>query len=325
MLEWILPLVALPESYVLSRWLCRYLRGRGMTVPDAHKMGNPQVSRPGGPAIVISLLTPLVILYFLTGSIQIVSFALSVVIAFAVGFVDDLRALSGPVKVGLVVVSALPLLALHTYSVVMPFPFAGHIRLSTIYPVLILIALPVTANAFNMIDVYNGLVSGFTAIATVPLIIDFIFTGQLIPSLMALALLLATAGFYPLHRNPAKLFPGDSGTLALGAAYGAVAIIGHAEFIAVVALLPAVLNSFYVISSVGGLVEHRKMKKRPVVLDKEFKLNAARDPDAPMTLTRMMLADGPLTESEVTRRILYLEAFSASLAILTFFLLGVRI
>src|SRR5579875_3631131 len=310
LLEWILPLVALPESYVLSRWLCRYLRGRGMTVPDAHKMGNPQVSRPGGPAIVISLLTPLVILYFLTGSIQIVSFALSVVIAFAVGFV---------------VVSALPLLALHTYSVVMPFPFAGHIRLSTIYPVLILIALPVTANAFNMIDVYNGLVSGFTAIATVPLIIDFIFTGQLIPSLMALALLLATAGFYPLHRNPAKLFPGDSGTLALGAAYGAVAIIGHAEFIAVVALLPAVLNSFYVISSVGGLVEHRKMKKRPVVLDKEFKLNAARDPDAPMTLTRMMLADGPLTESEVTRRILYLEAFSASLAILTFFLLGVRI
>lgn len=275
--------------------------------------------------MVAALLTVLVVVYLLDGSAEIVSFALAVTIAFAVGFVDDLRALSGPVKVGLVVLSAIPILVFHTYSAVMPFPFSGHIRLSTAYPILVLAALPITANAFNMIDVYNGLVSGFTTIAIVPLLVDFVFTGQVIPTILALTLLFATLGFFPFHRNPARLFPGDSGTLALGAAYGALAIIGHAELVAVVALFPAVLNSFFVISSVGGLVEHRKMKKRPVTLDGEFRLNAVRDPDAPMTLTRMLLADGPLTESQVTRQILYLEAFSALLAVLTFFLVGVRL
>lgn len=325
MLTLLIPLLALPESFLISLWLDRYLRKIGMTVPDAHKKGKPPVARPGGPAIVIAVLTSIGILYLFTRSVDIISFGLCILIAFSVGLIDDLRALSGPVKVGLVVIAAVPLVLLHTYSPVMPFPFSFHIRLSTAYPFLVLVAIPITANAFNMIDVYNGLVSGFTAIATVPLLIDFVFTGQTIPAFLALAFLLANIGFYPLHRNPARLFPGDSGTLAMGAAYGALAIIGHAELVAVVALLPAVLNSFFVISSVGGLVEHRKMKKRPIIVDDDFKLVAARDADAPMTLTRMILADGPLTESQVTLRILCLECFSALLAVLTFALTGVKI
>jgi UDP-N-acetylmuramyl pentapeptide phosphotransferase/UDP-N-acetylglucosamine-1-phosphate transferase len=317
LLELIAPLLSLPSAYVVSRWLCTFLRARGRTVPDAHKPGRPQVPRPGGPAIVAATFIGLTAVYALTGSLQVVAFALTVAVAFLVGLFDDLKSLKGPLKVGLVTAAALPILLLHTYTPLPPFPFSGHLRLTDLYPLFVLLAVPITANAFNMIDVYNGLVSGFSIIATIPLLVDFLVTQQYTVLAACLVLLLSTVGFYPFHRNPSRLFPGDSGSLSLGAAYGALAIIGHAEVVAVVALLPAVLNSFFVISSVGGLIEHREMKKRPVRVREDYKLEALRDKDAPVTLTRLVLADGPLTEAQITGRILLLEAFSSVLALIT--------
>ncbi|MDG6929365.1 MAG: UDP-N-acetylglucosamine-1-phosphate transferase [Nitrososphaerota archaeon] len=293
-------------------------------MPDAHKQGQPPVARPGGPAIAFALIISLDAVYVITGSPQTLALALTMVIAFAVGVYDDMRSLSGPVKVGMLFAASLPILLLHTYSPFPVFPFVGHLRLTVVYPLLVLVAVPVTANAFNMIDVYNGLVSGFTAIAVLPLLFAFLVQGDYVMASAALALLLTMLGFYLLHRNPAKIFPGDSGSLALGATYGALAIIGGMEVVAVVALLPAILNAFFVISSVGGLVEHRQMKKRPVALNGQFKLEAVREPGAPVTLARMLLSDGPLGEAAVVRRFFVLEAFASLLAVATFLLMGVR-
>jgi len=321
LLEVIISIVSLPVSFFLSRYLEGYLKKRGLTVPDAHKAGLPQVARPGGPAIFAATIAGAIAVYEFSNSLQSVAFILVISAAFIVGMIDDLKSLSGPIKVALLFVAPIPILALHTYTPLPPFPFSGHLRLTDIYPLLVLIAIPITANAFNMIDIYNGLVSGFSVIAMIPLILDFALTQQYVILALSLALTFSILGFYPFHRFPSKVFPGDSGTLAIGAAYGALAIIGHAEIVAVVSLLPSVLNSFFVISSVGGFIEHKEMKKRPVRLRNDMKLEASRDRDAPVTLARMILADKPLTEPELARRILLLEAFSSILAIVTLFLI----
>ncbi|MEM3637473.1 MAG: hypothetical protein QXE12_02095 [Conexivisphaerales archaeon] len=321
MLEIILSLLSLPVSFFLSKYLVNFLKKRGRTVPDAHKIGTPQVARPGGPAIYIASLVGVIAVLATTHSLVSLAFLLTMTLAFLVGLLDDLKSLSGPLKVLLLFVAPLPILLMHTYTPLPPFPFSGHLRLTDIYPILVLLAIPVTANAFNMIDIYNGLVSGFSMIAIIPLILDFALTGQYVPLALSLTLTFSILGFYPFHRYPSKVFPGDSGTLAIGAAYGALAIIGHAEIVAVIALLPSVLNSFFVISSVGGFIEHKEMKKRPVKMRDDMKLEASREKDAPVTLARMILADEPLTERQLASRIILLEAFSSILAFITLLLI----
>ncbi|MFC1754962.1 hypothetical protein ACFL96_16485 [Thermoproteota archaeon] len=124
-------------------------------------------------------------------------------------------------------------------------------------------------------------------------------------------------GFFIFHRFPSKIFPGDSGSLSLGAIYGAIVIVGGIEVIGVIALLPAILNSFFFLSSVKRLVEHRLIKERPVkVLDGNM-LAASRNGSAPITLVRLILADGPLLEKDITLNILKLVSFSSLLAIIT--------
>lgn len=319
--ELFIPILSFPASYLLTRYLVSYLQNKGYTVPDAHKQNFPQVARPGGIAIFLATLIASLPIYFMTGSLAILSFLMTFTVAFLVGIVDDFKSLSGPAKVALLFIAPLPILLLHTYTPFPSFPFSGHLRLTELYPLLVLLAIPITSNTFNMIDIYNGLVSGYSIIAMIPLILDFILTHHYTALALSLALTLAIAGFYPFHRYPSRIFPGDSGTLAIGAAYGALAIIGHAEIVAIVALLPSVLNSFFVISSVRGFIEHKQMKKRPVKLTQDMKLEASREKDAPVTLARMILSDGPLTEKELSSRIILLESFSSFLAIITLILI----
>jgi UDP-N-acetylglucosamine--dolichyl-phosphate N-acetylglucosaminephosphotransferase len=99
--------------------------------------------------------------------------------------------------------------------------------------------------------------------------------------------------------------------------YGALAIAGSSEVIGVIALLPAVMNSFLFLDSVKKVIEHRQIKSRPTILMEDFRLMASKERDAPSTLLRLILADGPLCEKEIGKRIVKLMIFSSVLAIVS--------
>jgi UDP-N-acetylglucosamine--dolichyl-phosphate N-acetylglucosaminephosphotransferase len=99
--------------------------------------------------------------------------------------------------------------------------------------------------------------------------------------------------------------------------YGALAIAGRSEIIGVIALLPSVMNSFLFLDSVKKIVEHRQIKSRPTVLMEDFKLMASKEKNAPTTLLRLILADGPLSEKEIAKKILKLAIYSSVLALTT--------
>jgi UDP-N-acetylglucosamine--dolichyl-phosphate N-acetylglucosaminephosphotransferase len=313
--------VALPVSYFATRLLVGYLRNRSMEVPDAHKEGRPMVPRPGGPALLVSLGVAGGAIFLLSGDLRAITIVLVAFIAGLIGLLDDLGILGGRAKVVLLFLAALPILLLGTYDSHPVLPFMGALRLTIIYPVLVFVSMPVTGNAFNMIDVYNGLVTGFSALASTPLLVAFVITGDWVMVAVTLAYIFTLAGFFVFHRNPSKIFPGDCGSLAMGAAYCAIVITGSMEIVGIVALIPAVLNSFFVLSSVKGFIEHRNMKKRPVKLRDDYLLEASNEGDAPMTLSRMVLAGGPLKEREIVSTIFILEAVSVALALTTFALM----
>ena len=308
---------------ILTPLLIKTLSKRGNLVHDYHKPNKPLVPAPGGPAIFISLILGESIVYLLTGANGALALILVTTIAGVIGILDDVYTLSGVLKPTLLIIASFPILILGTYDFHMEFPLFGEVRLSIIYPILVLLAIPVTANTVNTIDVLNGAVSGFITISSIPLILALAFKGSIDTLLMALPLLSVALGFFIFHRFPSKIFPGDSGSLSLGAIYGAIAIVGGIEVIGIVALLPAILNSFFFLSSVKRLVEGRTIKLRPTNVLSENRLEASRNGSAPITLVRLILADGPLVEKEVVQNILKLSAFSSFLAIITAILIWV--
>jgi UDP-N-acetylglucosamine--dolichyl-phosphate N-acetylglucosaminephosphotransferase len=144
-------------------------------------------------------------------------------------------------------------------------------------------------------------------------------------AIISLPLGFVSLAFYKYHKIPSKIFPGDSGALTLGAMYGVIAIVGRVEIIASIALLPAIINSFLFLSSMKRIVEHRQIKGKPVEHTEDFKLKATNDKTAPVTLVRLILAGGPLSEKQVGYTIFKLAIFSGILAIITAFMMRILI
>jgi UDP-N-acetylglucosamine--dolichyl-phosphate N-acetylglucosaminephosphotransferase len=183
--------------------------------------------------------------------------------------------------------------------------------------------IPITGNTINSIDVLNGVASGFMVITSFSLSICLFIVQNYEIAMVSLPLGFVSLAFYKYHKIPSKIFPGDSGALTLGAMYGAIAIVGGVEIIAAVALLPAVINSFLFLSSVKRIVEHRQVKGKPVEHTDDFRLKATDDKTAPVTLVRLILTGGPLSEKHVGYAIFKLSIFSGILAIITAFLMVV--
>ena len=297
----------------------RSLTAKRKVVPDAHKAEKPPVPRPAGPVIMISIAAAETVLFILTMNIAVLAILLTTAIAFLVGYIDDNRMMPGWFKPVALLAAALPLVVLdilhigEVYGESLNLIF-GRAYIPLLYVPLIFVIIPVAGNTINSIDVLNGVASGFLIIAAIPLLASIAIFGSPEIFLAALPILFATIAFYKYHKFPSRIFPGDSGTLLLGALYGAVAIAGSSEIIGVIALLPAVMNSFLFLASVKRIVEHREVKARPTTLTDDFKLAASADSTAPATLVRLIVVDRPLGEREIGYQIFKLAIFTALLA-----------
>lgn len=299
--------------YFLTPVAIRSLVAKQRVVPDAHKPNKPSVPRPSGPVLMAGIAAAELVLYFLTFNHSVLAILLTTVIAFAVGYVDDKRVFPGWFKPVALLAAAVPLVVLGAHGTSLNLVF-GSAFIPLLYVPLIFIIIPITGNTINSIDVLNGVASGFVIISSIPLLVSIAIFGSQEVLLAALPLFFGTIALYKYHRFPSKIFPGDSGTLLLGAMYGALAIAGSSEIIGVIALLPAVMNSFLFLASVKRIVEHRQIKARPVVLLQDYRLAASSDKSAPATLVRLILTDGPLGEKEIGHKIFRLAGFTALLA-----------
>lgn len=301
---------------LLTPKVIKSLIAKGSVVQDYHKPERPNIPRPAGPILLIGIAVAEIILYFLTRNTQVLAILLTTIIAFIVGLIDDKKVMPGWYKPIALIPAAIPLIVLGAHGTHLNLIF-GDPSIPLLYIPLILIIIPVAGNTINSIDVLNGVASEAVIVATIPLLVSIAVFGNTVVFLAALPLFFGMIAFYKFHRFPSKIFPGDSGTLLIGAMYGALAIAGSSEIIGVIALLPSVMNSFLFLDSVKKIVEHRQVKARPTVLMEDFKLMASKEKNAPTTLLRLILADGPLSEKEIGKKILKLAIYSSILALLT--------
>lgn len=318
-------LIAFFAVYLTMPPLIKYLNRKNLSVRDIHKKGEVMVVRPGGPALIIGVIISEIVLYGFLQLNEILAIIITTFIAFLVGYIDDRKVMGGWFKPIGLALAALPIIFLGVYDTDLAFPLFGEVQIPILYLAIIIFMIVITGNTVNSIDVANGIASGFMVIASFTLSAALFILQNYEVAIMSLPLGFISLAFYKYHKIPSKIFPGDSGALTLGAMYGAIAIVGEVEVIAAVALLPAVLNSFLFLATVKKIVDHRELNEKPVELTEDFKLKATKNRRARISLVRLIVAKNALSEKDVAIVVFKLALFSAFLAILTTFMMEIKI
>ncbi|MGD2106067.1 MAG: UDP-N-acetylglucosamine-1-phosphate transferase [Nitrosopumilaceae archaeon] len=317
--------VAFLTVYLTTPPLIKFLNKRNMTVVDMHKKEPIMIARPGGISIILGVIASEVVLYAFLQMNEILAVLITTFLAFAIGYVDDRKRMSGWFKPIALALSALPIIFLGVYDTNLAFPLFGEVQIPILYIAIIIIMISITGNTINSIDVLNGVASGFMVIASFSLSLALFILQNYEVAIISLPLGFVSLAFYKYHKFPCKIFPGDSGALALGAMYGTIAIVGQVEVIAAIALLPAIINSFLFLSSVKRIVEHHELKSKPVEHTEDFKLKASKDKKARISLVRIIVASEALSEKQVGFVIFKLALFSGFLAIISAFMMVIEI
>ncbi|MDN5325553.1 MAG: phospho-N-acetylmuramoyl-pentapeptide-transferase [Moorella sp. (in: firmicutes)] len=117
------------------------------------------------------------------------------------------------------------------------------------YPLLAALLLVATTNAVNLTDGLDGLAAGITLWVALAYGILALALGQGELVTFAMALAGGCLGFLVYNFHPARVFMGDTGSLALGAAIGFLAIMTRTELV-----LP-VLGGVYVLETLSVILQ----------------------------------------------------------------------
>src|SRR3989440_12193328 len=168
----------------------------------------------------------------------------------ALGFLDDWTKISKSRSLGLSAKKKLALQALtpvglwyvatkgvglqHDLNVRL---FHAHIHLGFLYPVLIFLVLAGASNGVNLTDGLDGLAAGCAAIVMLAYTAMTLSNGA--PKVQALALICAclvgaAVGFLWFNSFPAAVFMGDTGSLGLGGAIAAIAVMTQTEVLLII-------------------------------------------------------------------------------------------
>ena len=133
-----------------------------------------------------------------------------------------------------------------------------NIEMSWVYGIFLLFVLVGSSNAVNLTDGLDGLAGGLSAIAFIAFSLISLMVGFEEIGIFTFVLTGAVGGFLIYNTFPAKVFMGDTGSLALGAVMGAVAIITHREVTLLIVASVFVIETLSVILQVVWLYLFKK-------------------------------------------------------------------
>jgi phospho-N-acetylmuramoyl-pentapeptide-transferase len=210
--------------------------------PAGHhgKAGTPTM---GGLAIFLSIMVPFLILSdYRATSLAVLGTALAMA---ALGFADDIIKLrkrrslgvSGRTKLLVQALTAIALWLFLTQYVELNDTLRlrvvdASVELGYVYPFLIFLVLAGATNGVNLTDGLAGLAAGCAAIVFLTYtVITFITPGEHDLALLSASLVGACVGFLWFNSFPASVFMGDTGSLGLGGAIAALAVVTKTEIL----------------------------------------------------------------------------------------------
>jgi phospho-N-acetylmuramoyl-pentapeptide-transferase len=237
----------------------QYIREEG---PEGHhgKAGTPTM---GGLIVLLAVCVPFLILSdYRAASLLVLGTGLAM---GALGFADDLTKLRKRRSLGVsgrtkLVVQALTAIALWIvvtqyldYKNVLDLRVVdANVDLGIGYPVLIFLVLAGATNGVNLTDGLDGLAAGCAAIVFLTFTAITFSTGgdvQKDLALVSACLVGSCVGFLWFNSFPASVFMGDTGSLGLGGAIAALAVITHTE------VLLILIGGIFVIEALSVVIQ----------------------------------------------------------------------
>jgi phospho-N-acetylmuramoyl-pentapeptide-transferase len=237
----------------------QYIREEG---PKSHqkKSGTPTM---GGVIFLIGLLVGILVMGLRYGVTTPDTYMLLfVTFGFGlIGLLDDFIKISMKRNMGLtskqkmaaqIIISLVFwfIITRYDYSTYLSFP-GTHLMLNLhwFYPLFVIFLLVGVPNATNLTDGMDGLLSGLAVIAFAAYAVIAWFTMNLGVAVFAMVMLGALLGFLIFNAHPARVFMGDTGSLAIGGALAGMAILTNTE------ILLAVIGGVFAIETLSVIIQ----------------------------------------------------------------------
>jgi len=283
-------ITALFFAFFIGPKIINYLKKKqiGETIrevgPKSHlqKAGTPTM---GGIIILLSIVIPVLLWSDLKSSYILLALFGTIFLGI-VGFVDDylkvVKKLSegliarykllGQVLVGLIVglsIYYLPEFAEYNTQTTLPFFKNMNWDFSYLYIPAVIFIITATSNAVNLTDGLDGLAMGTVTFVMLALAVMSYVSGNIIWSdylniiylpgsgeltVFIAAIIGAGLGFLWFNFYPAQVFMGDTGSLALGGAFGIIAILIKKE------LLIPILGGVFFIETLSVIIQRLYFK-----------------------------------------------------------------
>jgi UDP-GlcNAc:undecaprenyl-phosphate GlcNAc-1-phosphate transferase len=185
--------------------------------PDGKlKKQSQPVPYMGGVIVYFAFISPISLMFNFNQQLLGILFASSILLL--VGLFDDFKALTPGIKFLFQIMVTYILLKSGITIDLIFFPKWLDILLSFVWILTVI-------NAFNIIDVMDGLAAAIGALASLTIFIISLYNGNFLVALLSMSLAAALLAFLKFNWEPARIYLGDAGSMILGLIIGSLAMM----------------------------------------------------------------------------------------------------
>ena len=185
--------------------------------PDGKlKKQSQPVPYMGGVIVYFAFISPLSLMFNFNQQLLGILFASSILLL--VGLFDDFKAITPGIKFLFQIMVTYILLKSGITIDLIFFPKWLDILLSFIW-------ILTTINAFNIIDIMDGLAASIGALISLTIFIISLYNGDFLVAILSLSLAAALLAFLKFNWEPARIYLGDAGSMILGLIIGSLTMM----------------------------------------------------------------------------------------------------
>ncbi len=286
--------------------------------------GSPHVAGMGGVIVLLSFVFSIMValalhsylhLFPSIDLLSVLAALLTIILVGLIGIVDDVIGWTKGIRqyqhALFPIFAAFPLMVLPQTigNTGVDVPFLGFMNFGIIYAlVLVPIAVTGASNAANMLAGLNGLEGGLGLLNALTVLVVALVLGKIEVAILMVGLIGAILAFLYYNWSPAKIFPGDSFTLMMGAAIASACVIGNMEKIGI-----GIFALYFVELLLKGRTQMQAQSFGNIQPDGTLKA-----PEKIGSLTHIVMRMGKFTEKQVVLIILGMQLVIIAITLFLF-------
>ncbi|MCC7573213.1 MAG: hypothetical protein KO464_07460 [Candidatus Methanofastidiosum sp.] len=305
----LLPIISFIITLLITPLIGKFNKNHGVFGVDLHKNERFEVPEAGGTSMLLGTIPIFILYYLLVHDALILMFIFPITIIGLVGLIDDIYNMPQLLKTIACLLGGVPLLFFVSDTSLNLILFV--INLGLLYYIIVPIGITAASNLTNLLAGFNGEEIGLGFISTLSLSICIFLLGDFKTSIYLLTFTLSFLAFLIYNKYPAKIFPGDTGTLIVGAVIASFSIIKNIEIIGVILLVPQIIEFLF-----KSMRRFSGKKYGPTKVDSEGILH----PQKYLSVANSLTSHFKLTERSLVLVIWFIGAIFGIMSIVTTYL-----